>query len=308
MNPTLRHPDRDEPALTSPELRRLVEGVRAAPPPVLKASADAVFAGFEARRAARRRGLGVLALAAAAALALLALRPWAMSSSPGPSEPVARNTSTASPALPGPPAPALAAAVHLERAEGPPPLVRGAWALDLAPGSYTLRVDEHPGAEPLRVATPTGTLEVRHGRVELVVAAAASVATLRSGVALWLAPGGARRELALDEPVSSDLSSASDDPSALARRADERLAAGERDAAIALLRRLVLDHPDSPPARAGLLDLARLLRAAARLDEARCAYALYLARYPEREQLADEVERALARLGPGPACDGLRPR
>lgn len=308
MTPTLRPPDHDEPALLSPELRRIVDGVRAAPPPDLKLRFEAVAAGLDAHKRERRRGLGLLALAAAAVLALLALRPWALSPGTAPAQPLA-DARPPAPAdatpTPVPAAPALAAAVRIERAEGPAPTVRDAWSVALAPGRYTLDVAAHPGADLLRVATPHGALEVQQGRVELVVAAAAAIATLQTGVAVWVAPDGQRRELAPGVPASSDMS---EDPGALARRADAHLAAGERDPAIAVLRRLVEAHPDSAPARAALLDLGRLLRAAARVDEARCAYALYLARYPDKEQLADEVRAALARVGKGPACDGLRPR
>ncbi|MCA9661186.1 MAG: hypothetical protein KC486_22790, partial [Myxococcales bacterium] len=57
----------------------------------------------------------------------------------------------------------------------------------------------------------------------------------------------------------------------------------------------------------GLLDLGRLQRAEGDVDAARCAYQLYLDRYPKGALVA-EVERALARLGDGPQCRGLRPR
>ncbi len=106
----------------------------------------------------------------------------------------------------------------------------------------------------------------------------------------------------------ADLDPADADPRALVRRADSLRAAGQPAAAAALLRRVVQQHPDDPLARGALLDLAHLLKQLARPDEARCAYRLYLDRHPDAPHLAGDVEKALARLGPGPACDGLTPR
>lgn len=306
MSPDLRPPDHDEPAVRSPELLRLVQAARSAPAPVLKVSSDAVFAGFQARRRDARRLYVGVGLAAAAAVALLWARPSFMSSRTGTLEPVATNTVVEA-AHTAPPA--LAATVRVVAEEGPPAVVRAPWQVELADGRYDVTVAAHAGPELLQVDTAGGTVEIAQGRVVIVVAGTRTEALLRTGVATWIAPDGARTPLAV-APVGDDdetLDPAAG-PSELARHADALLAAGRRDAAIRVLDRLVSAHPDSPPARAALLDLARLLKAAARTDEARCAHALYLERYPGKEQLADEVEAALARLGPGPACDGLRPR
>lgn len=300
MSPDIRPPDLDEPAVRSPELRRLVAAARAAPDPVLRVTPEAVFAGYEAAHRARRRlGLG-LGLAAAAVLALVSLRPWSLLQKTGPTDPVVAHMSTPTPTT------ALAEPVRVTATEGPAPAVRGPWELELAPGRYEIAVAEHPGGELLRVDTPAGAIEVAHGLVAVVVAGTRTEAALRAGVASWIAPDGARTPLALQE--LQDRSEKTPTPAELARRADELLGAGRADAAIDVLGRLVTAHPDSSPARAALLDLARLLRAEGRTDEARCAYALYLERYPAKEQLAEEVEAALARLGPGRACAGLRPR
>lgn len=298
MTPDIRPPDLDEPAVRSPELRRLVAAARAAPDPVVRVTPEAVFAGFEAAHRSRRRLALGLGLAAAAVVALVSLRPWRLSQTTGPIDPVAANMVDATPTL--------AAPVRVAAAEGPAPTVRGAWEVELAPGRYEIEVAEHPGPELLRVATPTGEVEVAHGLVHVVVAGARTEAVLRAGVATWVAPDGARTPLVVEEQEHRSEKPAS--PAELARRADALLAAGKRDEAIEVLGRLVTLHPGSSPARAALLDLARLLRTAGRTDEARCAHALYLERYPAKEQLAAEVESALARLGPGPACDGLRPR
>lgn len=296
MSPSFRPRGDDEPALLSPELRQIVGAIRAAPPPVLKVTAESIAAAAAERRAGQRR-LVFVGLAAAAAALLLVLGPWHMTkrATPGaaPSTPLA--------AADVAPAPRLAPAIRVDAAEGTPE-VRGPWALSLPPGRYTLEVDPHAGDEVLRADTPHGALELRHGRVEVVVAAASTQATLSTGVARWVAP-----EV---DPVAIPIGRALvfDDASSLARRADKRLELGDRAGAIALLERLVREHPGSPVARTGLIDLARLLRADGRPDAARCAYKHYLARYPEREQLADEVERALRNLGEGPPCDDLQPK
>ena len=194
-------------------------------------------------------------------------------------------------------------------APGPELLARGPWDVELAPGRYTVTVDPHADAEPLRLHAGGGVVEVTHGRVQLSVAGDRVEVALREGVAVWVAPDGARSPLAPEDvPEDSSATPPTEGPAELARRAEAQLAAGKRDAAAALLRQLVTGHPASPQARTGLLDLAGLLKTDGRVDEARCAYALYLARYPGQEQLAGEVRRALDRLGAGPACRGLRPR
>lgn len=128
-----------------------------------------------------------------------------------------------------------------------------------------------------------------------------------SGHAVLRAPGGVAAPIARDDrsPDSSSDDPTSD-PRALVRRADSLRAAGQHAAAAALLTRVVREHPDDPLARGALLDLAALLRELGRSAEARCAYRLYRARHPGA--LASDVDRALARLGPGPACDELSPR
>jgi len=306
MTADFRPPAPDEPAVRSPELLRLVSAARAAAPPALKVSFDDVSAGLQARRRAdRRRYLG-LGLALAAAVVLVWARPWGMTSETGPSEQVATRPVDAPP-----PAPALAPEVRVVAEDGPPARVREPWRVELGDGRYDIEVIAHAGPELLRVDTPGGSVEIAQGHVVVVVAGARAEAVLRTGVATWVAPDGARTPLSVapsDPDAPDDLPDDSVGPSELARHADAQLAAGRTQAAIRVLERLVTAYPDSPPARAALLDLARLLKAAGRTDAARCAYALYLERYPSKQQLADEVADALRRLGPGPACDGLTPR
>ena len=95
-------------------------------------------------------------------------------------------------------------------------------------------------------------------------------------------------------------------PSALARRADQYLAAGDREGAIRTWTALVSRYPRAPVVRGALLDLGRALKASGRHAEARCAYRMFLDRWPH-SQLRTEVERALVELGDG-SCRGLAPR
>ncbi len=92
----------------------------------------------------------------------------------------------------------------------------------------------------------------------------------------------------------------------LAKRAESQMTAGRPGAAIRTLSTLVQIHPRTGAARAGLLDLARLRKKQGDLARARCAYRLYLQRWPGSSQRTD-VERALARLGESGRCQGLRP-
>lgn len=93
----------------------------------------------------------------------------------------------------------------------------------------------------------------------------------------------------------------------LARQAERAMAEHRRGDAIAALTQLVRLHGHTATGRTGLLDLARLLRDAGRRDEARCAYRSWIERWPGDDMRGD-VDRALAALGEGPSCRGLRPR
>lgn len=316
----IRPHDPDEPAVFSPELRRLVDVVRAAPAPVVKVDFAAISAAVEERRRGRRRGLVALACAAAAVVALVSVR-QVMFVKPGASVPVLGDMSAepiaaaptpapAAPEVPAAVAPALAPGVRAVAAAGPAPTVRGPWEVELPPGRYELTVDAHAGAEVLIARTPTGVVEVTQGVVAVTVAGDHTVAELQSGVAVWVAPDGARTPLAppAAEPVPADMPSAPGASAAeLARRAEALLAAGKRDAAVPVLRQLVTTYPQSAAARGGLIDLARVLKSDGKVDEARCAYTLYLSRYAGKEHLEGDVRQALERLGDGPTCRGLRP-
>jgi hypothetical protein len=311
MTHLFKTPSQDEPAVTSPELQRLVDAARDVPLPPLRVDADAVFRGYTtAKQGQRRVGAAAACLLAAGVAAFVLTRPApAPAPSTGPSGQVAQHMA------PGPDAPrtvvprppVLADPIHIV-AEGdtPSPTVLGPWSVGLAPGSYAVEVEDHPGDDVLRARSAGGTVELHHGRVQILVGADHTEAQLVEGVATWVAPLGERRPLTKAEPVPSD-TPAAPDASELARRAEAQLTAGKRDAAIKLLSQLVTQHAHHPAARSALIDLAGLLKGDGRTDEARCAYRLWLARYAHA-QLEGDVQKALDRLGDGPACRGLRPR
>lgn len=312
MTSPIRTPSPDEPAVTSPELQRLVDTARDQPSPPLRVDADAVFRGYTAAKQGQRRvGAAAACLLAAGVAAFVLTRP-----APDPAAKTSPSGQVAQHMSPGPDAPravvprppVLAEHVRIiAEGETPSPTVLGPWSVGLAPGSYAVEVDDHPGDDVLRARSAGGTVELHHGRVQILVGADHTEAQLIEGVATWVAPLGERTPLTRkDEPVPADMPAAPD-ASELARRAEAQLTAGKRDAAIKLLAQLVNNHAQHPAARSALLDLAGLLKGEGRTDEARCAYRLWLARYA-RAQLEGDVQKALARLGDGPACRGLRPR
>ncbi|MFO0634849.1 MAG: tetratricopeptide repeat protein [Nannocystaceae bacterium] len=103
-------------------------------------------------------------------------------------------------------------------------------------------------------------------------------------------------------PAPRELSAAE-----LSRQAEAAMADRRRRDAITLLETLVRRFPDHAAARTALLDLGRLLRDTGKPDRARCAYQAFVARWPD-DPMRSEIDRALAALGSGPACSGLRPQ
>ncbi len=193
------------------------------------------------------------------------------------------------------------------------PEVVGARAIRLSQGTYRIGLPE--GERGLRVHTNGGELELEAGVMTVAVAGDRVDVVVESGSAYWVR-GDEKVSVTLDpsgeEAPSGDGPERGADakaPSAaqLAALAEESLGRGRRSVAIRHLRQLVSRHPRSTEAGRGLLDLGRLLRAEGDSDGARCAYQLYLDRYPRGGMVA-EVERARDRLGEGPQCRGLRPR
>ena len=193
------------------------------------------------------------------------------------------------------------------------PEVVGARAIRLSQGTYRIGLPQ--GESGLRVHTSGGELELAAGVMTVAVAGDRVDVVVESGSAYWVrgdekvsvtadkggaeTPSGEAPEQGADPKVAS--------AAQLAALAEESLGRGRRSVAICHLRQLVSRHPRSTEAGRGLLDLGRLLRAEGDSDGARCAYQLYLDRYPRGGMVA-EVERARDRLGEGPQCRGLRPR
>lgn len=93
----------------------------------------------------------------------------------------------------------------------------------------------------------------------------------------------------------------------LATKAERAMIAGRRGDAVRALRTLVRQHPSSDSAKGALVDLARLEKALGRTARARCAYALFLQRFPT-DARAPSVRSASERLGVGATkCRGLTP-
>ena len=308
-------PPEDPPAVSTPQLRVLVELARSQSVPVRRRDLDAIHAAVLAARLARRRRVVAYAtLAVAAALAALVVVRLDLFRDRAPEQNLAISTGSidhvaqdmpSGPAstVTAPPTLSAGARVLADSSATPNPTVIGPWEVALAAGRYTVEVDEHPGAEALLLHAQDGTLELHHGSVLMIVGAARTEVELRTGVGVWVAADGRREPLL----VPTAAAPTSPDVSALARHAEELLTAGKRDAAIKQLGQIVTLYPQHPTARTALLDLAPLLGAAGRVDEARCAYHLYLARDPGTPQLADQVRKALARLGEGRGCHGLKP-
>lgn len=320
-------PRPDEPAVRHPQLRMLVDAARAEPPPALRVDAEAVYAGWQERRTGQRRGLALgLAVAAAVLLTagLLELRPSTTKDEPAPvavqrtppapevaspagghgSAEAAHETGATSETPPSA-SPVLASSIHVSPLEPTAAAVEvlGPRHLRLPDGSWSI---DSEGAEPVEVALPDGALQLRGGSVHVQVAGdVAHVDVLRDEV-LRVDAQGRSTTLRARPHAAAGTAAAGPTPAALAREAEELMAAGDRQGAIRTLRRLVTRHGRSAAAQAGLIDLGRLLKAAGQANEARCAYGLFLARWPGHA-LAGDVTRAREALGSGPSCDGLRP-
>jgi hypothetical protein len=92
----------------------------------------------------------------------------------------------------------------------------------------------------------------------------------------------------------------------LAKAAERAMGRRRTNDAIALLEQIVREYPEHPATKAALLDLGRLRRTAGDVDHARCAYESFRKRWP-RDAMGREVDKALAALGEGASCRGLRP-
>ncbi|PRQ05728.1 tetratricopeptide repeat protein [Enhygromyxa salina] len=300
-----------------PELQRFIAAAREQPIAPTNVTAEAVLAGLEQHRGraqARRTIMLSAAIALAASLVAVSLL-WPMLSAreAAPTLQQAghadaqdhRHINLEAPTYAIPPL-ALDSAVSLRTSTQVE--VRGPWSIALGEGVHELEVEASPG-RALRVSLPGLELEVAEGSATIEVVQRTAAVKLHNGVAAWISEDGERTVLSVEHIELHASAGAPSDPTAtqLAREAELLLAAGKPDKAASVLRRLVSSYPRASQTRTGLLDLARLLRNAKRTDEARCAYELYLQRWPD-SAVENEVRASLARLDPGRPCRGLDPR
>ena len=322
------NPDANEPAVRSEGLRVLVDAARAEPTPPVGVDAAALHDAWATRRSSRRRAVVGLGIAAGlAGLAIAAAVPdGAPRSTPStevaaaPLEPPADDGEARRAARPAPTPRATAiepspddapvdvvrlarnmTVVATEAASQAQPEVLQPDRVRLPQGHWEVR---NPTEAPLHVVLPDGEVEVAVAVIHVEVAGQTATVTVQEGEVHRHAADGRVTTLGVTEPSTAPPTSSAVD---LAAHAETQLVAGQHARAIATFRKLIGAHPRSPEARVGLIDLARLLEARGRADEARCAYALFEKRWPGHA-LGGDVARAREALGPGPKCRGLRPR
>jgi hypothetical protein len=183
-------------------------------------------------------------------------------------------------------------------------VVLGPREVRLVRGSYEITVTEHATAG-LVVWLSDGHVDLVRGVI--LAETDGPKVTLLHGEAEWIHADGNKTDLVPTAQTDRRREAERHSPQSLAERADELLARGDREGAIEALEQLLQKHPNAGSARGATLDLARLLKATGQRERARCAYSLYLSRWPY-SQLRNDVEKALRELGEGPACDGLNPR
>ena len=312
------------PAVANPRLQAYVDLAREQAVPPVSVSMDGIRRGMDERRYKWWAAAGMAA--AAVLIGALAVSLWQPGRDTSQAEVVAhRGASAQREVAPEEPETVLpeddADPVQIEVPEQPVPARRA-----LAAGVKVQLVGADPSfaqASEIEVLGPH-EVQVNVGVYEVEVAAEVSKQlAIRVHERTLLVSPGARLRLQASEQPRFELERgqarwaddrpetihAASRPSALelARKAEAELGAGDRDGAIAVLQTLVRTHPRSGAARAGLLDLARLHKAAGQPDRARCAYELYLQRWPT-SRLRDDVQSALDKLGEGRACRGLQPR
>jgi hypothetical protein len=284
-------------ALARPELHRFVAAARAQAIAGTCVTAESVQAGLEdaRRRSHAQRMLwlsGTVAVAASLLVMIVVAPLWSDSEGPGAADVATKQ---------------LDDAVHMSSTGTSE--IRDAWSVALGEGTHEVElVREHGDADkPLRIELPGRTLELVEGRVTIEVVGDEAAIRLHTGVAAWIGSDGQRTEIEVEhielETTDQVGEQAPASATTLAREADRLLAADERAQAIDTLRRLIETYPHASQARTAVLDLARLLAATDRESEARCAYELYLARWPDSSVTA-EVEAQLAQLAKAD-CRGL---
>jgi hypothetical protein len=263
-----------------PELQRFVEAARTQSIAGTSVTAESVQAGLEhsRRRSHGQRVLwlsGAIAIAASMLVAALVSPLWSRDREPETHASVASDSETNE-------------------------------LITLGDGTHEIELVHEPGqpSAPLHIDLAGRTLELVEGRATIEVHGDDVAVVLHTGVAAWIGTDGQRTQIEV-EHIAIDQAQL-DSAAELAREADRLMAAGAHEQAIETLRRLVELYPQASQTRAAILDLARLLASLERERHARCAYELYLERWPD-SSITAEVEAQLARLSAA-ECHGLEPR
>lgn len=315
-----------------PRLSAFIDAAKAMPAREPRVDPNVIAAAAHERRVGRRRTIvasTTTALVAAAAM-LLALRPQPDAGPTGDVPQMATADSTSSQTMAA--GESIALATNSDPAAGAPlrasPPAGPVGSPSLAIGHAALGSGSHQlvladAQSPRAIETPAGTLVLEPGtELEVDILDGVVAVHVERGVAAFQATNtgewvefqdsyrataptdGAATVVAL---ADANLKPAGPSASELAREAELALASGDRKQAMKLLRKIAVHHRRSPEAHAALLDLGRLLEKTGRKDEARCAYGLYLQRWPT-DALASTVRTRQAALGDGPECKGMRPQ
>ncbi|MGB1013427.1 MAG: tetratricopeptide repeat protein [Nannocystaceae bacterium] len=292
-------PAKDEPAVLSPDLLAFVDAARNMPVPEVRVTADAIHRGAKTRRqqTALRIGLGTVAALAAAILVIITAG-GPETPPPNPNGNVAeRNAPRQAVTEKQVPVAAktLAPGIEVTRSDGGELAieVHSTHRLELGEGSYRIQVDQGLG-QPLTVTVGEQTLELVHGVVHTQVSGQVFEAALELGEARWVYKGE-RTKLATKSGMQPPARQ-------LVRRAEAAMNRGDQPAAIDTLERLQAAYPSHQATTTGMLDLARLYRISGQQAMARCTYMRLLDR-PSAASFRNEIEVALAGLGPGAGCE-----
>lgn len=303
----------NEPVVRNPELRDLVELARSQRAPEVRVTVEDVWrrAEIERRRSRSWIVVGATALAAGLVAWLAFTSPRELDRSRTDEVPTQAADEVVQRTTPLPAVPSRERATANDDAARPEAVPEVTEVIEPEPQPEpAVALAEGVVFEPMNGAAPATVLSswrvaVAAGRYRVETPADGSVLEIMVGPRVTRIEPGSK--LTFDASQTSTRNDTAEPTAAeLAQQAEHAMAQGRRSEAIELLTKLVRKHPRSPQARAGLIDLARLHKAEGAWDRARCAYQLYLDRFPGAS-LRPEVERALYKLGEGKPCKGLTP-
>jgi hypothetical protein len=324
----MTEPMNETPVLTRPALRAFVQAAQSQPIAPTRLTAHEVQRAWaqdqrEQQRTRKVLAIGVaLGLAAAAMVGLITTSLLDDGHDQDRTDEVARDSGAGGRASDSNEiTPTLDAAIRVRSDAAAAPRVLGPWSIAIDGGIHQKAV-QALAHRALRIELPERTLELVHGEMSIDLVGRSAVVRLESGTAAWVDAEGTRTQIQVErielagiepsepsvaEPSVAEPSASEPSASELAREAERQLIAGKRDEATRLLRKLVRKYPRAPESKAALMDLASQEGLAGDPDRARCAYQLYLERWPHSEVRA-EINKQIAKLGEGPSCRGLDPR